>query len=411
MDLTLPLLGDVMTEGTVTEWFQADGAYVREGEPLYQVETDKVNLTVDAPQSGTLERVVSEGETVPVGAVVGRLVAVASVATAPSPVALGVSSASITPAAGFHADAQSRTAAAEAGGEVVSSTARLAEPKAGPVKAGPVEVRATPAARALARKFGVDLRRIANGRRLREADVQAHVHADTGAGAGAPLAGRRKVIAERMRASLAQTAQLTLSMEVDMTTAVNLRDQLRQLVAEERRPTITDLVMRATVLALREHPALNATLADGRLQLHPEVHLGLAVDADDGLIVPVVRDAHQLDLLSLASRTRDAAARARGNALHADDVRGGTFTVTSLGPLGVDFFTPILNPPQVAILGIGRIFPKLTLQQARVEERQMLYLNLSFDHQAVDGAPAARFLQAVKGLLELPAALVVDSGR
>ena len=137
MDLTLPLLGDVMTEGTVTEWFQADGAYVREGEPLYQVETDKVNLTVDAPQSGTLERVVSEGETVPVGAVVGRLVAVASVATAPSPVALGVSSASITPAAGFHADAQSRTAAAEAGGEVVSSTARLAEPKAGPVKAGP----------------------------------------------------------------------------------------------------------------------------------------------------------------------------------------------------------------------------------------------------------------------------------
>jgi pyruvate dehydrogenase E2 component (dihydrolipoamide acetyltransferase) len=255
----------------------------------------------------------------------------------------------------------------------------------------------------------VDLRRIANGRRLREADVEAYVR--TTDDRGSPIAGRRKVIAERMRASLAQTAQLTVSMEVDMTEALRLREQLRQLVAEARRPTITDMVMRAAVLALREHPALNATLSDGRLQLHPEVHVGLAVDADEGLIVPVIRDAHQLDLLGLASRTRAVAARARSNDLNVDDLRGGTFTVTSLGPLGVDFFTPILNPPQVAILGIGRIFAKLTLQNARVEERQMLYLNLSFDHQAVDGAPAARFLQSVKRFLELPAGLVVETGQ
>ncbi|HEY2595937.1 MAG TPA: dihydrolipoamide acetyltransferase family protein [Chloroflexota bacterium] len=374
--MTLPLLGDVMTEGTVTEWFQADGAFVREGEPLYQLETDKVNLTVDAPESGTLERVVAEGETVPVGAVVGRLIAAGA-----TPVA-----ARVTPVPG----------ATEA--PVATEAARLEGP----------EVRATPAARALARRLGVDLRRIANGRRLREADVEAYVRTDN---RGSPIAGRRKVIAERMRASLAQTAQLTVSMEVDMTEALRLREQLRQLVAEERRPTITDMVIRAAVLALREHPALNATLSDGRLQLHPEVHVGLAVDADEGLIVPVIRDAHQLDLLGLTSRTRDVAARARGNGLDLDDLRDGTFTVTSLGPLGVDFFTPILNPPQVAILGIGRIFTKLTLQNARVEERQMLYLNLSFDHQAVDGAPAARFLQTVKRLLELPAGLVVETGR
>jgi pyruvate dehydrogenase E2 component (dihydrolipoamide acetyltransferase) len=385
VDLTLPLLGDVMTEGTVTEWFQADGAYVREGQPLYQVETDKVNLTVDAPESGTLERVVAAGQTVPVGAVVGRLVgAIRSLVSA------------------------STVMTAASSGEGVVSV--VTEPE---TRAVDVELRATPAARALARKQGVDLRRVANGRRLREADVEAYVRADTvarqHAAAGTPLAGRRKVIAERMHESLALSAQLTVSMEVDMTDAVHLREQLRQLMAEDRRPTITDLVVRAAVLALREHPALNATLSDGRLQLHPEVHVGLAVDADEGLVVPVIRDAHKLDLLSLAGRTRDAAARARDNALHADDVRGGTFTITSLGPLGVDFFTPILNPPQIAILGIGRVFPKLRLQHSRVEERQMLYLNLSFDHQAVDGAPAARFLQSAKQFLELPAALLVGS--
>jgi pyruvate dehydrogenase E2 component (dihydrolipoamide acetyltransferase) len=378
MELTLPLLGDVMTEGTVTTWFQADGAHVQEGEPLYQVETDKVNLTVDAPQSGTLERVVDEGETVPVGAVVGRLVAVG-----------------VTPARASTLAAPDATRERSVGGG------------GGAERETDVQVRATPAARALARKLGVDLRRISNGRRLREADVEAYRRAD--ARGGSPLAGRRKVIAERMRASLAQTAQLTVSMEVDMTEALRFREQLRQLVAEDRRPTITDLVLRATVLALREHPALNATLADGHLELHAAINLGLAVDADEGLIVPVVRDAQELDLLGLASRTRSVAAMARGNLLHTDDVRDGTFTVTSLGPLGVDFFTPILNPPQVAILGIGRIFSKLTLESGRVEERQMLYLNLSFDHQAVDGAPAARFLQAIKRRLELPAALVVGT--
>ncbi|MBV9578829.1 MAG: 2-oxo acid dehydrogenase subunit E2 [Chloroflexi bacterium] len=360
-----------MTEGTVTSWYQADGAYVRAGEPLYQLETDKVNLTVDAPESGTLQRVVGEGETVPVGAIVGRL----------------LSELSDVP--------QTQSGVGRLPSEV-SSVSRTERSEV-------EDVRATPAARALARRLGVDLRSIANGRRLREADVLAHARLDR----AAPIAGRRKVIAERMRASLAQTAQLTVSMEVDMTEALRFREQLCQLLAEDRRPTITDLVLRATVLALREHPMLNATLVDGRLEVHPEVNIGLAVDADDGLLVPVLKDAHLLDLADLPGRTRDLAARARGNALHAEDVRGGTFTITSLGPLGVDFFTPILNPPQVAILGIGRVFTKLVLERGTVEERQMLYLNLSFDHQAVDGAPAARFLQAVKRILELPAALVV----
>jgi pyruvate dehydrogenase E2 component (dihydrolipoamide acetyltransferase) len=277
--------------------------------------------------------------------------------------------------------------------------------------AGGTEVRATPAARALARRLGVDLAAIGNGRRLREADVLAFAGRSHAVVGGDELRGRRKVIAERMRGSLAQTAQLTVSMEVDMTEAVRFHDQLKQLLPDERRPTLTDLVMRATVLGLAEHPSMNATLEDGKLHVHTGVHIGLAVDADDGLIVPVVRNAHELQLVALAERARELAQRARRNQLTPDELQGGSFTVTSLGPLGIDFFTPILNPPQVGILGIGRIFAKLVLVNGQVSERHAMYLNLSFDHQAVDGAPAARFLQSVKHFLELPAALAVEDSR
>jgi pyruvate dehydrogenase E2 component (dihydrolipoamide acetyltransferase) len=217
---------------------------------------------------------------------------------------------------------------------------------------------------------------------------------------GSALSGRRKVIAERMRSSLAHSAQVTESMEVDMTAALGLREQLRSLLGDERRPSITDLVIRAVVLALKEHPVFNATYEGERLSIHRDVHMGLAVDTDEGLIVPVVRDAHTLELVALAEQTRNVAAKARSNTLHMDEVQGGTFTVTSLGAFGVDFFTPIINPPQVAIVGIGRI-----------TERKSMYLNLSFDHQVADGAPAARFLQSIKRYLELPVALVVQANR
>jgi pyruvate dehydrogenase E2 component (dihydrolipoyllysine-residue acetyltransferase) len=363
MELTLPLLGDVMTEGTVARWLQSDGALVAAGSPLYEVETDKVTMTVDAPVDGRLERIVGEGDTVPVGAVIARLEVVGTTE---------VATASVVAAVHGRDEVQAPGAA----------TLR-----------GTGEVRATPAARAAARRLGVDLRQLANGRRLREADVVAF--ADKASGGA--LSGRRKVIAERMRSSLLHTAHVTESMEVDMADALRLREQLKQLVGEERRPSITDLVIRAIALALREHPVFNATLEGDRLRIHPEVHMGVAVDADEGLIVPVVRNAHALDLLALSAQTREVIVRAQQKELRPEDIAGGTFTVTSLGALGVDFFTPIINPPQVAIIGIGR-----------VTDRKTMYLNLSFDHQVVDGAPAARFLQSIKRYLELPVALVAQ---
>jgi pyruvate dehydrogenase E2 component (dihydrolipoamide acetyltransferase) len=215
------------------------------------------------------------------------------------------------------------------------------------------------------------------------------------------------VIAQRMHQSLQQMAQLTLSQQVDVTECMRLREQLLRLwEADGVRPTYTDFVVRAAALALREHPALNATLENDALVQHATIDIGLAVDAPEGLIVPVLRGADQLGLRELAQHAATAAEQARANRLGPDALHGGTFTVTTLGGLGIDFFTPIVNPPQVAIIGIGRVFPQLALVVGQVVERQAMYLNLSFDHRALDGAPAARCLNRVKELLELPVGLL-----
>ncbi len=383
-DLKLPLLGDVMQEGTVAAWLTADGARVARGEAVYRLETDKVTYDVESPEDGYVKHLVDEGSTVAVGTVVARIMEVAEEVRA-SPRArraareLGVDLASLPPGRRLReADVRSAAALAIA------------------------DVRATPAARRLARERGLDLSRLDGGRLLRERDVLAALPK-----AGGPLSGRRKVIAERMHASLQQMAQLTVSLEVDFTAAEQLRSQLKQLWPAEAQPTITDVVARAAILALNEHPALNATLEGNELTQHASVHLGLAVDADEGLIVPVIRDAERLSLHQLTASTREVAERARDGNAGLDELQGGTFTITTLGQLGIDFFTPIVNKPQVAILGIGRVFPRLVLAEAKVEARLALYLNLSFDHRAVDGAPAARYLNAVKRLLELPASLIV----
>jgi pyruvate dehydrogenase E2 component (dihydrolipoamide acetyltransferase) len=444
MELKLPLLGDVMTEGTIATWLQSAGSFVAAGSPLYQLETDKVTLIVDAPESGLLEQLVREGETVPVGTIVGRL-------TAPngSP-ANGSPGGEAPPIAGaatrsresesadapeVRASPAARRRAEELGVDLskLGASRRIREADVEAYAAAhrqdpahKMEVRATPAARVLARRLGVDLSALADGRRIREADVRAYGAAQREHGGaiapsapssppphglasttGVALMGRRRVIAERMRSSLQTTAQLTISMEVDMSSASELRAQLKQLLPASAQPTVTDLVIRATTLALRDHPSLNATFEHGLVTVHDSIHIGLAADADEGLIVPVISDAPILSLPRLAEQTKALGQRARDNQLQLDELQGGTFTITSLGPLGVDFFTPIINPPQVAILGIGRVFAKLVLDDGKLVERQAMYLNLSFDHQVVDGAPAGRFLQSVKQRLELPASLLL----
>ncbi|MGI8549742.1 MAG: dihydrolipoamide acetyltransferase family protein, partial [Dehalococcoidia bacterium] len=223
-----------------------------------------------------------------------------------------------------------------------------------------------------------------------------------------PMRSMRKVIAERMRASLQEMAQLTLSIEVLVDEAVKLRRQLVEEWADEGiKLSYTDLVIKATAKALGRHPRLNARVTAAGIELLAAVHIGMAVALVDGLVVPVIRDADRLPLQQIAAESGRLADAARGGTLGLDEMSGGSFSVTTLGMYDVDFFTPIINPPNVAILGIGRIHDQTVWENERPLRRQAMTLSLTIDHRAVDGAPAAAFLQTVRDLLQSPYRLLV----
>ncbi len=283
-------------------------------------------------------------------------------------------------------------------------------------------MKASPVAKRLAAEHGIELATVApsgpEGRIVKE-DVERAIAAGplavpTGAApiSAAPLEGSipyrgiRRIVGERMLESLQGMAQLTLTMEVDMTDAVRLRRDLVSAWEDEGiRVTYTDLVIKAAGLALRDHPRVNAALADETVAVQPEVHVGFAVALDEGLIVPVIRNADTKPLKQLAAESADLAGKAREGGLTPDDLTGGTFNVTSLGMFGVDAFTPIINPPQAAILGVGRLAdrPAFTGDNGtEVERRSFLMLSMTIDHRLLDGAPAAEFVQSVKRYLEHP---------
>ena len=370
-DLRLPQLGDIMTEGRLAAWLQADGAAVQAGQPLYELETDKVNFTVEAPAAGLLRQVVPAGEVVAVGTVVGRLLE--SDAEAPP-----------------HPDPP------PAGGRET-----LAPP-------GGREITATPAARRLARELGVDLAGLGPGR-IREADVLAH-HAAAAAADSLPYQGRRRAIGERMLRSRQTTAALTLSTEVPVDAALDLIEELnRAWSAEGVVVTLTRLIVSACALALRDHPLLNARLVDDRIHLPATVDVGIAVDQETGLVVPVLRGADRLSLEETARALRDLTQRAEAGRLAQDEAAGATFTVTSLAATVVDAFTPILDPPQAAILGVGRVREIAAFEDERVVRQRVTTLSLTFDHRVMDGAPAARFLGRLAEILGRPRVLL-DGG-
>jgi pyruvate dehydrogenase E2 component (dihydrolipoamide acetyltransferase) len=362
-DLRLPQLGDIMTEGRLTAWLQEDGAAVEAGQPLYDLETDKVSFTVEAPAGGVLRHVVPAGETVAVGTVVGQLLAAGEPATP-------------LPPRGRGGPATARREGSE--------------------------VAATPAARALARELGVDLTTIAVTGRIREADVRAAA----GTGDSLPYAGRRRAIGERMLRSRQTTAALTLTSQVGADAALDLIDELNRSWRDEGVVlTLTRLIVRACALALRDHPQLNSRLRDERIELPGTVDVGLAMDQEAGLMVPVLRGADRLSLRELAAALRELTRRAEAGRLTQAEAGGATFTVTSLAGTVVDAFTPILDPPQAAILGVGRVREVPGFDGDRVVRRRVTTLSLTFDHRVADGGPAARFLGRVAELVEHPAAL------
>ena len=392
-EIYLVKVGMTMTEGAVEEWYVGDGESVDAGSLLYRLETEKVNLDVDAETAGTVKHLAQPGVMLEPGDVIGFIFAPDEEIPDVLP----------TPRA--------QAAAPEA-----------AAPEAAPATSTAGDRRpSSPAARKLAQEIGIDLGTVAGtgprGRITRE-DVEQAAAARTAAPAPAaassaasvpqPLRGMRRTIAERMHASLANSAQLTLDMEAEMDDAVKLRTQLAtEWAADGIRPGYTDLVMLAAAKALPQHPRMNSALIDDAIVPSEAVHMGMAVALDEGLVVPVIHDAATKDLKTIAQESSALAARARAGALTLDDVQGGTFTVTSLGMYGVDGFTPILNAPQTGILGVGRIYEAVGWEGDTPVRRRRMRLSLTWDHRVIDGAPAAQFLATVREYLEAPYRLLV----
>jgi len=279
------------------------------------------------------------------------------------------------------------------------------------------QVKASPLAKRLAREHQLELATICGtgpDGRIVERDILAALESPAATRSALttasgltpretiPLSGMRRVIAERMHASLRDMAQLTLTTEADATALVELRSHLvpAAKVYGHRPPSYTDLILRIVARALRDHPLLNASLVDDQVVAWNEIHVGVAVALERGLLVPVIRDADRKPLQAISQELGDMAERARANRLTPDELQGGTFTVTNLGQQEIDAFTPIVNPPQCAILGIGRIAKKAAVYQDQLAVRSMVTLSLSFDHRVVDGAPAGAFLREVKRAIE-----------
>src|SRR5690348_1093549 len=410
-EVVLPKLGLTQDEGTIVRWLKAEGSPVTKGEPLFEVLTDKATVEVEAPASGVLLRIlVPEGATAPVAT------PIAVIGAAGERVAAGTPSSAASPSA---APRVTRAAAAPAASAVSAGTPAV-------VPSGDGRIRVSPRARALAASHGVDLRLLRGSGpdgRIIERDVQGALEggprvetaAPAGTAASRPAvsstvsARLRTVIARRMTESLQGTAQLTLTTEADMAEAAKLRDEVGAELERRGgvRPTYTDLVVRAGAIALRDHPRLNAQWAGEGVRLLPDIHIGVAVALDEGLVVPVIRHADRATLAQISAALRDLSERARGFRLKPEEMDGGTFTVTNLGTYEVDAFTPILNPPEAAVLGVGRVHRRPVAVDDRVEVRPVMVLSLTFDHRVVDGAPAAQFLQRVKHVLEHPFLLLL----
>ena len=392
VEVVMPKFGLTMTEGTIQQWFKSEGDAIKTGEALFEVETEKVLYEVEAPTDGTVAKLLYAVE-----AVVGVGLPVAIIAEAGEEVA---------EVAARYADAP---AAAPAAAPPEPAPVATSAPSPAPQeKRGRVPV--TPAARKLAKEHSIDLSGVAGtgprGRITRE-DVQKII--DSGGQAAPPpaptvapaatedipLRGMRKVIAERMHQSLQGSAQLTISTEADVTQLIDRRQEVRQ----EFNVTYTDFIVQACAHALRQHPRMNAYLEGDIIRANSDIHVGLAVALDEGLIVPVVRDADKKSLKDIAAEAKTLAEKARASQLKLEEVSGGTFTVSNLGMYGVDAFTPIINAPQSGILGVGRIVEKPVIHRGEVTRRSMMVLSLTFDHRVIDGAPAGAFLQTVADLL------------
>jgi pyruvate dehydrogenase E2 component (dihydrolipoyllysine-residue acetyltransferase) len=441
VEVLIPKLGLTMEYGLIEEWLVAPGTAVKPGDPLLRLATDKVDVEVEAEGSGLFHPAVESGAELPPGALIGWLL---EAGEAPPASAVGAAPTAAPASAQnngrLFSSPNARRVARERGiditqltgtgtgpgGRIITADVPAAAQPAEPAtpaaqtttettaqkRAGPV----SPLVRRHATAAGVDLAAVTGtgpGGKILRSDIAAAASPQPGTLPSTPettsqtvipLTGMRGVIATRMHASLQEMAQLTLGTEATMDAAVALRAQLKE--QWQNAPTITDLVIRAAALALRDHPRLNAEVRDNAIHLRQEINVGLAVALDEGLMVPVLKNADQLPLSTMAAETRRLAQAARTGKLTLPELEGGTFTVSTLGSFGIDFFTPVITPGQVAILGVGRLRDSVRWEGDTPVKTQLLTLSITFDHRAVDGAPAAEYLRSVASRLATPLTLL-----
>ena len=436
VNVTMPKMGMTMKVGKVSKWYKHEGDSVEKGENLFEVETEKITNKIESPGTGILfQVVVPEGSTVPVGTI---LAVIAQAGEQPERIE------------GIHA------------GEVVEVKAEAGKPPSAEAKTSVVEekrILATPSARRVAKELDIDLALVTGtgpDGKIKEGDVlkfheegppapkitplaaemvkQEGLDISTITGTGEngkitrqdveralaavkvapqeepcpvkviPFEGIRRVIADNMHASLQNAAQLTAFTEVDVTEMVRFRDLMRAEYKKDESVKISynDIIVMATARVLMSHRIMNSTLVGEEILVHDTVHLGIAVALSEGLIVPKLRNAEKKNLLQIAREVRQLAQKAREGALSVEDVTNGTFTISNVSMLDMDGFTPVLNPPETGILGVGRVIEKPAVFNGEITIRHMMTLSLTFDHRVVDGAPAMTFLKDLARRLAQP---------
>lgn len=467
-EFLMPKLGLTMEEGTIVEWLVEDGATISAGMAVLRVETDKVETDVEAIADGTLHRVAKVGDTRSCGDVIAFVLSdgEAPPTTSQSPASVVSAPSTPPPLSAQARQPESRASAERSGRHAISPNARrvardlgvdvysvvgtgpggrvVSEDVESAALHSPTPRRDAPAPMSTARRngtvataaavqlcdlLGIDVDEVPddpNEGRVTRTSVADYVRArlssapyvatrtrdtNTTALSGPSqtptsikkMTGMRGTIAKRMHSSLREFAQLTLTMDADMDAVIADRDNRSR---DEGIPGFTDYVIAAVARALRAHPIVNSQVVDEGIALLPDVHVGMAVSLDDGLLVPVVRHADSLRLLDLARETRRLATAARDGKVSLEDLEGGTFSVSALGMFGVDSFTPVINPPNTAILGVGRLRNDIVLgHRGKVSTTTRLTLSLTWDHRVFDGAPAAQFCSTIVDLLKDPAAL------
>ncbi len=442
IDVVMPQMGESIVEGTLTKWLKKAGEHVERDEPLFEISTDKVDTEIPAPAAGVLKEVlVEEGKTVAISTVVGRIeegagngASAPAQASAPAPAPPAAKPAAPAPPAPAPTakDAPAEPFVAESRQEPVATSAGpypipVPEPQPATPSDGPL----SPLVRKMAREYGIDLRQVKGtgaGGRISKQDLDTYMSAQgarTMAQANAPqpaaappaapmpraqapqsrvepMSIMRARIAEHMLISKRTSAHVTTVHKTDMTKIAKLRDRHKAEFQQRYGYGLTYLpfVIAATVEAIHEYPILNASIEGSNIIYHNEINIGIAVALENGLIVPVIRSADEKNVLGLQRSIVDLATRARSRQLKPDEVQGGTFSITNFGSFGSVFATPIINQPQVAILGVGAVEKQPVVIEDAIAIRSIAYLALTFDHRLIDGALADQFTGKVKSILE-----------